>query len=78
MFDESCICGYPKMDHVYPLTPWWKFWANIYEYEFGACYNKDCTALLIPHLSKLEIRCKKFKLDNLRFVEDLAKEKGLV
>jgi hypothetical protein len=68
MIKEKCICGHPVEAHT-PSYSKQKMWKN-------AHYMKDaCYAGFDDHMP---CSCFKFKLDNLRLIEDLAKERKLV
>ena len=60
---KICICGHSKKDHFIG-TVYTTHWQEIGEI-CGHIYNGDC-------------KCRNFKLDNLTYIEDLAREKGLL
>ena len=59
--DKLCTCGHPVLDHWYIISPWWKFWEH--DYYLGTCFNIDCR-----HPDYM-VHCRKFKLDNLKYLE---------
>lgn len=60
---EYCICGHPKNIHKK------LYWEDI------ELVGTDC---LGNYKSGGYCTCENFKLDNLKFIEDAAKEKGLL
>lgn len=60
---EYCVCGHRLKNHIIDL--------DAYKYEFCAdCIcDLNCSDEKYAHV---------FKLDNLKYIEDLAKEKNLI
>lgn len=62
MLTEYCLCKHPQADH----TGW--------ENEPSGCKS----TLILYDPSASVCNCCKFRLDNLKLIEDLAKQKSLV
>ena len=62
---ETCICKHLKIEHRFK------------GFFFGEGSICEASCKLTDEIG-YQCRCLGFKLDNLRFVEDLAREKGLV
>jgi hypothetical protein len=62
--EEYCVCGHVKLSH----TGW--------ENEPTGCGDVATIGFIEVYNEMCE--CQEFKLDNLRFVEDLAKRRNLI
>lgn len=61
---EYCVCGHAKEIHSF-----------IKDFLCAECVEMASYDL---HIGELDKAFHKFKLDNLKLIEDLAKEKGLM
>lgn len=68
-FDDPCRCGHLSMNHVYFLSPWWKFWKT--DYKLGECYNKECRDKHNVMTQFVNTACLQFKFDTLKYIEQL-------
>ena len=64
--DDLCLCGHSRMDHWYNNSNkrWWNFLDT--SFVLGKCHNIDCR-------HPFDVGCKKFKMDNLKYLEERLK-----
>ena len=71
--DDPCTCGHSRMDHWHnpPEHRWWKFWQEAY-WISKECHNGECKyggGSYYGIVPITVIKCPKFKLDNLKYLE---------